>query len=124
MLAFYHRWAVRLYPWRLGFIVMFLLSVLGFCWLLFIAPVELAQRWQLSCVFMAITGLLFWLWSTVFHQKPAPYFSELPLWQKLQVRIKHALYYLLALIITLLLIAITYLGLRIVKGIIADLFFS
>jgi uncharacterized membrane protein len=124
MLTFYRRWARRLYPWRWVFIVIFLLSVLSFGWLLFIAPAGLAQRWQLSSVFAAIMGLLLWLWSTVFLQPPAIYYAQLPLWQRLRVRIQHALYYLLALVITLLLIAITYLGLRIVKGIIADLFFS
>jgi hypothetical protein len=124
MLAFYQRWAVRLYPWRPVFILMFLSATSSFVWLLFAAPQELAQRWQLTAVLLAICGLFLWLCSTLFRHPLAEPHSSQHLFQRVKLRVVRAGYYVVAIIVTLLLIAITYLGLRIVKGIIADLFFQ
>lgn len=124
MLAFYQRWAYRLYPFRLLYITVFLIAVAGFCWLLFAASATLAGRWQLSTVLLALISLLLWLWAVLFS-KPLPDVRQAQSFSgKIKLRLHYMLYYLLALWVTLLLLATTYLGLRVLKGIIATLFFS
>lgn len=124
MLAFYQRWCQRFYPLRYLFMLLFMLAIVVFGWLLFIATPVQAQRWQLSAVLLAISSLLLWLWATVFRQ-PLPNLENtrgvLP---RLRIKLQYGLYYTLSLLITLLLLATLYLGLKVVKGIIAALFFS
>lgn len=124
MLAFYQRWARRMYPLRALFILLFSLAVAAFGVLLFNATAELAQRWQLAVVLCGVSSLLLWLWAEVFYQ-------DLPLLNKdastlynLKIRLQWLAYYLLAVLVTVLLLATTYLCLRVLKGIIASLFFS
>ena len=124
MLAFYRRWARRLYPLRPLFLLLCALAVAAFGWLLFAATVEQAQRWQLSSVLLAVSSLLFWLWATVFRQQLPNLENVAGVLPRLRVKLRYGLYYTLCLVITLLLLATLYLGLRVVKGIIAALFFS
>lgn len=124
MLAFYRRWALRLYPLRPLFLLLCALAVAAFGWLLFAATVEQAQRWQLSSVLLAVSSLLLWLWAGLFNRELPVVISGQGLLLKLRTSLIRLFYYLLSLLITLLLLATTYLGLRALKGIIAALFFS
>uniref|UniRef100_A0A486XHW0 Uncharacterized protein n=1 Tax=Rheinheimera sp. BAL341 TaxID=1708203 RepID=A0A486XHW0_9GAMM len=124
MLAFYQRWARRLYPFRLVFLFCVVAAVAGFFWLLFAAESQQAQRWQLSCVVAAIGGLLLWLWVKLFNQPIVIAPQGAGALQRLKVKLQHLLYYLLALTISLLILFTLYLGLRVLKGIIAFVFFS
>jgi len=124
MLAFYQRWARRLYPLRPFFLLLCTLAVAAFGWLLFAASVEQAQRWQLSSVLLAVSSLLLWLWAGLFNRELPVVISGQGLLLKLRTSLVRLFYYMLALLITLLLLATTYLGLRALKGIIAALFFS
>ena len=124
MLAFYRRWARRLYPLRGVFVVLFLLAVSTFGWLLFSATPELAQRWQLAAVLCGVSSLLLWLWAVVFYAELPETDNNAGTIQKVKIRLQRLAYYLLALLVTVLLLATTYLGLRVLKGIIATLFFS
>ncbi|MBZ9610680.1 hypothetical protein [Rheinheimera maricola] len=124
MLAFYQRWSRRLYPLRYMFILQFFVAVAAFGWLVFVATAEQSQRWQLAAVLLAVTALLFWLWATVFRQ-PLPTLANVGgVLPRLKVKLQYGLQYMLCLIISLLLLATLYLGLRVVKGIILILFFS
>lgn len=124
MLAFYQRWARRMYPLRAVFIVLFLLAVAAFSWLLFGATSELAQRWQLTTVVCGVSSLLLWLWAGLFYAELPAANNNATLLHKAIIRLQRLFYYLLAIVITALLLATTYLGLRVLKGIIATLFFS
>jgi len=124
MLAFYQRWAKRLYPVRRLFLLCFMVAIAGFFWLLFAAEPQQAQRWQLSAVVAGVAGLLLWLCSSVFSQPLAAMPAAAGRVQRVKVKLQHLLYYLLAVIISLLLLLTLYLGLRVLKGIIAFVFFS
>ena len=124
MLAFYQRWARRLYPARALFVVLFLLAVSAFGWLLFSATPEFAQRWQLTAVLCGVSSLLLWLWAVVFYAELPETDNNAGTIQKVKIRLQRLAYYLLAVLVTVLLLATTYLGLRVLKGIIATLFFS
>lgn len=124
MLGFYQRWAYRLYPLRALFLIIFATAIFSFGWMLFAAPVAVAERWQLSVVLLAVTSLLLWLWATLFSRPLPPLAQATGFAEKLKLRLQHCIYYLLSLMVTLLLVATTYLGLRVLKGIIAALFFS
>ncbi|WP_215399121.1 hypothetical protein [Rheinheimera oceanensis] len=124
MLAFYQRWARRMYPARAVFVVLFVLAVTAFGWLLFSATPEFAQRWQLTAVLCAVSSLLLWLWAVVFYPE-LPTIDNNATWlYKVKIRLQRLAYYLLAVLVTVLLLATTYLGLRVLKGIISALFFS
>jgi surface polysaccharide O-acyltransferase-like enzyme len=124
MLIFYQRWAKRLYPLRWLFILLFLSALAGFGWLIFAATVQQSQRWQLTSVVLALTSLLLWFWASIFQRSLPPLDAVTGLRAKLKLRLYHLWYYFLACLITVLLLATTYLGLRVLKGIIATLFFS
>jgi len=124
MLAFYQRWARRMYPARAVFIVLFLLALTTFGWLLFSATPEQAQRWQLTAVLCGVSSLLLWLWAVLFYPELPTTDSNATTLYNIKVRLQRLCYYLLALLVTVLLLATTYLGLRVLKGIIATLFFS
>lgn len=124
MLRFYQRWARRFYPFRALFLMVFAAATLTFGWMLFAASPLVAERWQLSCVLLAIASLLIWLWAIMFRQPLPPVELASAFTEKLKLRVQYGIYYLLALLVTLLLLATTYLGLRVLKGIIAALFFS
>lgn len=124
MLAFYQRWARRLYPFRYGYMLLFLLAIAAFGWLIFAAPADVAQRWQLSTVLLALIGLLLWLWCTVFRYQLPQLHTVSGLGNRVRIRLQIVGYHALAVVVTVLLLATTYLGLRVVKGIIAILFFS
>lgn len=124
MLTFYQRWGRRFYPWRHVFILLFIAAVAVFGWLVFVASAAQAQRWQLAAVLLAVSSLLFWLWATVFKQQLPNLENVAGVLPRLRVKLLYGLYYTLCLVITLLLLATLYLGLRVVKGIIAALFFS
>ena len=123
MLAFYQRWGRRLYRLRPVFLLCCVAAVLAFFWLLFAASSSEAQRWQLSCVVVGISSVLLWLWATVFHQPLPELHSSAGITLRLKVKLQYLLRYLLALLISVLLLATLYLGLRVLKGIIAFLFF-
>ncbi|KUM53694.1 hypothetical protein [Rheinheimera sp. EpRS3] len=124
MLAFYQRWARRMYPARALFVVLFLLAVSAFGWLLFSATPEFAQRWQLTAVLCGVSSLLLWLWAVVFYPELPTADHNAATLHKIKIRLQRLCYYLLAMLVTVLLLATTYLGLRVLKGIIATLFFS
>ena len=124
MLGFYQRWAYRLYPLRTLFLIVFVAATLSFGWLLFSAQVAVAERWQLSVVLLAVTSLLLWLWATLFSRQLPCIEQATGFAEKLKLRLQYGTYYLLALLVTLLLLATGYLGLRALKGIIAALFFG
>jgi hypothetical protein len=124
MLIFYHRWARRLYPYRWLFILLFLSALAGFGWLIFAATVQQSQRWQLTTVVLALSSLLLWLWASLFQHALPSVDAVTGLTAKLKLRLFYWWYYFLACLITVLFLATTYLGLRVLKGIIATLFFS
>lgn len=124
MLAFYQRWARRMHPARAAFIVLFILSLSAFGWLLFSATPELAQRWQLTAVLCAVSSLLLWLWAVLFYPELPTADNNASWLYRAKIRLQRLAYYLLAVLVTVLLLATTYLGLRVLKGIIAALFFS
>jgi len=124
MLGFYQRWAYRLCPFRTLFLITFSAAAFSFGWLLFAAPVAVAGRWQLSAVLLAVTSLLLWLWATLFSRQLPRLEQATGFAEKLKLRLQYGSYYLLALLVTLLLLATAYLGLRALKGIIAALFFG
>lgn len=124
MLQFYQRWARRMYPFKAMFIVLFALAVSAFGWLLFAAPAALAERWQLSAVLCGVSSLLLWLWAVVFYPELPTADNNAATLHKIKIRLQRLAYYLLALLVTVLLLATAYLGLRVLKGIIATLFFS
>jgi uncharacterized membrane protein len=124
MLAFYQRWARRLYQLRPLFLVLSVGAAAIFVWLLFSATPQQGQQWQLSAVLAAVTALLLWLWATLFHadlpvSAPGQGFGS-----RLKIRLHRIMLFMLALLVSVLLLATTYLGLRVVKGIIAIQFFS
>lgn len=123
MLAFYQRWGRRLYRLRPVFLLCCVAAVLAFFWLVFAASPTEAQRWQLSCVVLGLSSLLLWLWATVFYQPLPLLHSGAGFTFRLKVKLQYLLRYLLALLISVLLLATLYLGLRVLKGIIAVLFF-
>ncbi len=123
MLAFYQRWAHRLYPLRWLFVLLAMLALSAFIGLL-IAGGELSRRWQLSAVVLAVSTMLLWLWAVLFSQPLPQERADSGLWQKLKCKLLYMGYYLLAVFTSLLLLATVYLGLRTLKGIIAALFFS
>jgi|GEM_PF-1666106 hypothetical protein len=124
MLSFYQRWARRLYPLRPLFILLCASGVAAFGWLLFVATVEQTQRWQLSTVLLTVSSLLLWLWAGLFQRDLPLITAEQSFLAKVKTRLIRLCYYALALLVTLLLLATSYLGLRALKGIIAALFFS
>jgi len=124
MLLFYQRWARRLYRLRPLFIVLCVGSATAFVWLLFSGTPQQGQQWQLSAVVTALTALLLWVWATLFHTDlpfapPGQGFAT-----RIKIRLHLMMLYILALVVSVLLLATTYLGLRVLKGIIANLFFS
>lgn len=123
MLAFYQRWAHRLYPLRWLFVLLTMLALSAFIGLLIVGD-ELSRRWQLSAVVLTVSAMLLWLWAALFSRPLAQASAESSLWYKLKCKLLYWAYYLLAAFITLLLLATVYLGLRTLKGIIAFLFFS
>ena len=124
MLAFYQRWAQRLYPVRQVFILLFMAALAMFAWLLFAATTIQAQHWQLPSVLLAVSSLLLWLWATLFSQ-PLPALQNVSgMAARLKLKLQYLLYYTLCLVISVLLLATLYLGLRVFKGIISTLFFS
>lgn len=124
MLRFYQRWAYRLYPLRTLILIIFVAATLSFGWMLFAAPVAVAEHWQLSIVLLAVTCLLLWLWATLFSRQLPSVELATGFAEKLKLRLQYGIYYLLALLVTLMLLATAYLGLRALKGIIAALFFG
>lgn len=123
MLAFYQRWAIKLYPLRSLFVLVAVMAMTAFVWLVF-TDNELSRRWQLSTVVLALCAMLLWLWAALFSQPLPQASADSGLWHKFKCKLLFLLYYLLAAFITLLLLATVYLGLRTLKGIIAALFFS
>ena len=123
MLTFYQRWAARLFCFKGLFLLCFIVTAAVFIWLLFGANNTQSDRWLLSSVVLALFWLLLWLWATVFYRLPAAVSAEQSLWLRLRLRLQLAVYYLLALVVTLLLFTIAYLGVRAITGIIVPLFF-
>ena len=124
MLAFYHRLSLALQRWRGVLISLTLLSGCGFLALLFVAEAGVSQRWQLSSAFLTLVCLLLVLLSLLFTKPALHPQSGQSLWQRFVLRLRLAASYLLALFITLLILALLWLGLRTLTGIIADLYFS
>ncbi len=123
MLAFYQRWAHRLYPLRWLFVLLTMLALSAFIGLLIVGG-ELSRRWQLSAVVLAVSAMLSWLWAVLFSRPLPQAGAGSGLWHKLKCKLLYMAYYLLAVVTSLLLLATVYLGLRTLKGIIAALFFS
>ena len=124
MLRFYQRWALRLSRFKFLFLMFFLASIATFVWLLFSADTPQSERWLLSSVVLAVSWLLLWLCATVFSDLPSAVAPEQRLLLRVKLRLQRAGYYLLAIIVTLLLFFIAYLGVRAITGIIAPLIFS
>ncbi|MDP5136178.1 hypothetical protein ORJ04_09475 [Rheinheimera baltica] len=124
MLIFYQRWSRRLYRLRPLFILLCVGAAAVFVWLLFSGTPQQGQQWQLSAVVTALTALILWVWATLFHtdlpvSAPGQGFAT-----RIKIRLHLMMLYILALLVSVLLLATTYLGLRVLKGIIANLFFS
>lgn len=124
MLTFYQRWALRLSRFKLLFLIGFLASAATFVWLLFSADTPQSDRWLLSSVVLAVSWLLLWLWATVFFNLPSAINPGQTLLLRLKLRLQYAGYYLLAFLVTLLLLVVAYLGVRAITGIIVPLIFS
>lgn len=123
MLAFYQRWAYRLKPLRLLFLLGATTALGAFAWLLFAADAELGAQWQLSTVVLAISCAVLWLWGSLFARNFIASATATSVWQRVKHRLMLASYYVLALLFSIILLTTLYLGLRALKGIIAAAFF-
>lgn len=123
MLAFYQRWAYRLKPLRLLFLLSATAALGAFAWLLFAADAELGAQWQLSAVVLAISCAVLWLWGSLFARNFMASATPASVWQRVKHRLMLAGYYVLALLFSIILLTTLYLGLRALKGIIAAAFF-
>ena len=124
MLGFYQRLAYRLQPFKAVFLLLFAAAAVSFGWLLFSPAKTDTEQWQLSSVLLAVVSLLLWLLATVFTSQLPAIEQVSGFSQRLKLRLQYAWYYFLAIVITLILLATAYLGLRVLKGIIAVLFFG
>lgn len=121
MLAFFERMAHRIYPLRLLFLGLFIAAVLCFGYLLFVADAKNAQRWQLSAVVCAILSLLLWLWAALFKPRLPPFDASVSGWGRVRLWLRYALRYTLIWLFCALLLVSGYLGVKVLKGIIAAL---
>lgn len=121
MLAFFQSMAHKFYPLRLLFLMLFVIAVCCFGYLLFVADAASAQRWQLTAVFSAIFSLLLWLWAVLFNAVLPPIDAALNWQGRFRLRLRYALRYVLVWLLTALLLVSGYLGVKVLKGIIAAL---
>ncbi|CAM3844260.1 hypothetical protein [Rheinheimera salexigens] len=124
MLMFYHRLALKLQRFRWLILVVTLGGTLGFLSLLVFAPAELAQKWQLTSIVIAIIGLLAYLMSLLFIQPIAQVGPEHSFIYRVKIRFQQTFSYLLAMLLSMIVLAVLFLSLRALTGIIAILFFN
>lgn len=124
MLHFYHHLALKLRKFRGCLLFICLAASLCFIGLLVLAPVEFGQQWQLTSIVVAITSLVAYVISLLFDQPIAQVNPEHNLLHRIKIRLQQSFSYLLALLLSMIVLAVLFLGLRALMGIIRNLFFN
>jgi hypothetical protein len=122
MLMFYYAVARKLRPLQPLWLILTLLSLCMQGYLIFLAPVALSQRWQLTTLLTFAFFLNIMLLIILFGQ-PQVDTGANDFWSRLQFRIHYLFSYLLAWLVTGLFIVIIWLFLRIALGIVVRMVF-
>ena len=124
MLNFYHKLAVKLAKIRWLVILISITALSTFIYLITVAEANLAQQWQLSSVVVLLSSVLAYLISLLFIEPVTQVSSDVGLLDKIKYRLKLTIKYLIALLLSGLIFAILFIGLRALLGIIRSLFFN